>query len=126
MSRVLIVDDEPDIGALVALCLEPFGIDVVQAAGLAGAVQIARSDSIGLILLDLALGEEDGLDILPQLRQEPRLTSVPVIAFTAHDSRRQEAYDCGVDSFIARPFATKELCTTVGQYLNFDPSFRVA
>jgi DNA-binding response OmpR family regulator len=118
MTRVLIVDDEPDIGALVGLCLDPFGIEVLQATDLAAALEIARSERIGLILLDLALGREDGLQILPDLRNEPGLKEVPVIAFTAHDSRRQEAYDCGVDSFIARPFATKELCSTVDQYLN--------
>jgi DNA-binding response OmpR family regulator len=117
VNRVLIVDDEPDIGSLVALCLDPLGIDVVQAPDLAGALQIARVEDIAMILLDLALGDEDGLQILPQLRQEPGLATVPVIAFTAHDSRRQEAYDCGVDSFLARPFATRDLCSTVGQYL---------
>jgi DNA-binding response OmpR family regulator len=117
MSRILVVDDEPDIGALVELCLDPFGIEVVQAADLAAALQIARAEQIGLVLLDLALGHEDGLEILPDLRNEPGLRQVPVIAFTAHDSRRQEAYECGVDSFIARPFATKDLCSTVGQYL---------
>jgi DNA-binding response OmpR family regulator len=117
MNRVMIVDDEPAIGSLVALCLDPLGVDVVQAADLAGALQIARHENIALILLDLSLGEEDGLQILPHLRQEPRLTTVPVIVFTAHDSRRQEAYDCGADSFLARPFAPRDLCSTVGQYL---------
>jgi CheY-like chemotaxis protein len=117
VSRILIVDDEPDMASLVTLVLDPLGVTVVQADGLDSALHIARRDSIALVLLDLALGKEDGLDILPQLRQEPGLTSIPVIAFTAHDSRRQEAYDRGVDDFVARPFATADLCTTIGQYL---------
>jgi CheY-like chemotaxis protein len=118
VSRVLIIDDEPDIGGLVALCLDPLGLEVVQVPGLAGALQIAESDTIGLILLDLELGAVDGLDILPQLRQAPQLSTVPIVAFTAHDSRRQEAYDRGVDAFLSRPFATRDLCTTVGRYIN--------
>jgi two-component system, OmpR family, alkaline phosphatase synthesis response regulator PhoP len=117
VKRVLIVDDEPDIGSLVALCLDPLGIDVVQASGLSGALRIAREDDIGLVLLDLALGDEDGLDILPQLRGEPGLFGVPVVAFTAHDSRRREALDCGIDSFLPRPFASADLQSTVGLYL---------
>jgi DNA-binding response OmpR family regulator len=117
MNRVLIIDDEPDIEGLVALCLDPLGLDVVQVPGLAGALRIAQTDTIGLILLDLSLGDVDGLDLLPQLRQEPHLSSVPIIAFTAHDSRRQEAFDRGVDSFLSRPFATRDLCTTVGRYI---------
>jgi DNA-binding response OmpR family regulator len=113
VRQVLVIDDEPEIGGLVALCLDPLGVSVVQASGLEQAVEIARSSSIGLILLDLALGEDDGLAILPELREEPGLASVPVVAFTAHDSRRDEAFASGVDSFLARPFATKELRSTV-------------
>ena len=117
MKRVLIVDDEPDIASLVALCLDPLGIDVVQAHGLSSALRIAREDDIGLVLLDLALGDEDGLDILPQLRDEPSLSGVPVVAFSAHDSRRREALDSGVVSFLPRPFASADLQSTVELYL---------
>lgn len=117
MSRVLVVDDETDIAPLVALCLEPLGIDVVQASGLATALEAARTAPVGLVLLDLDLGEEDGLNILPLLRADPSLSGVPVVAFTAHDSRRREAIASGVDSFLCRPFATAELQATVKMFL---------
>jgi DNA-binding response OmpR family regulator len=117
MRQVLVIDDEPEIGGLIALCLDPMGVSVVQASGLQEAVEIAGSCSIGLVLLDLALGDDDGLAILPELRETPGLASVPVVAFTAHDSRRDEAFAQGVDSFLARPFATKELCSTVSTFL---------
>ena len=113
MSRVLVVDDEPDIVSLVAMCLDPLGLGVVQARGLASALEAARQDSVGLVLLDLALGDEDGLEILPFLRAEPALSGVPVVAFTAHDSRRREAIASGVDSFLGRPFAAAQLRTMV-------------
>jgi DNA-binding response OmpR family regulator len=113
MSRVLVVDDEPNIASLVALCLDPLGIEVVQASGLESALEVARRDPVGLVLLDLALENEDGLSILPVLRAEPSLTGVPVVAFTAHDSRRREALALGVDSFLARPFASADLRSTV-------------
>ena len=113
MKRVLIVDDEPDIASLVALCLAPLGVQVVAATGLLSALRVARVEDIGLVLLDLALGDEDGLEILPRLRDEPRLAGVPVVAFTAHDSRRREAIDSGVDSFLPRPFASADLQSTV-------------
>jgi DNA-binding response OmpR family regulator len=117
VKRVLIVDDEPDMASLVALCLDPLGVDVVQASGLSSALRIVQAHDIGLVLLDLALGDEDGLEILPRLRDEPGLSGVPVVAFTAHDSRRREAFDSGVDSFLARPFASIDLQTTVELYL---------
>jgi DNA-binding response OmpR family regulator len=116
-SRVLLVDDEPNIAVLVSFCLDQLGVEVVQAEGLVSALEQARLGEVGLVLLDLALGDEDGLQILPKLRAEPSLAGVPVVAFTAHDSRRAEALDSGVDSFLSRPFLAEELCSTVELHL---------
>ena len=117
MKRVLVIDDEPDIGSLVSLCLDAIGVEVVTADGLLGAREVVRGEDVGLVLLDLSLGAEDGLEILPQLREEPALDGVPVIAFTAHDSRRTEAYDSGVDSFLSRPFLAADLRAAVELFL---------
>lgn len=117
MRRVLLVDDEPDVAPLVALCLDPLGVDVVLAEDLADALEVAEQAQIGLVLLDLALRVEDGLEILPRLREDPHLQGVPVVAFTAHDSRRREAFERGVDSFLARPFTSGELQSMVEGYL---------
>ena len=120
MKTVLIVDDEPDIKSLVALCLDQLDVDVAQAPGLSGALEIARANDVGLVLLDLALGTEDGLEILPHLREEPKLSGVPVVVFSAHDSRRREALDHGVESFLRRPFASADLQATVELYVGHE------
>lgn len=120
MRRVLIVDDEPSMASLVAMCLDPLGVEVVQASGLSDAIEAARESAVSLVLLDLALGREDGLAILPCLRDEPMLSEVPVVAFSAHDSRRREALESGIDSFLRRPFAAADLQSTVKRYLG-DP-----
>jgi CheY-like chemotaxis protein len=117
MKRVLVIDDEPGIADLVSWCLDPLGVDVVLASGLESALEVAREQEIGLVLLDFDLGAEDGMAILPRLREAPALRAVPFVAFTAHDSRRQEAFAGGVVSFIGRPFASADLCTTVEMHL---------
>ncbi|HTW97675.1 MAG TPA: response regulator [Acidimicrobiales bacterium] len=117
MSRVLVVDDEPNIAVLVTFCLDNLGVEVVQADGLDSALEQVREGDIGLVLLDLALGDEDGLRILPRLREEPNLSGIPVVAFTAHDSRRSEAFHSGVDSFLSRPFQAEQLRSTVELHL---------
>lgn len=99
------------------MCLEDFDVEVVVARGLQDALTIARKGNVGLILLDLALGEEDGIDILPHLRSEPMLEGVPVVAFSAHDSRRVEALEQGADSFLGRPFSSADLQATVSRYM---------
>jgi DNA-binding response OmpR family regulator len=117
VKQVLIIDDEPGIANLVSWCLDPLGVGVVLANSLETALDVASKEDIGLVLLDFDLGDEDGLKILPRLREEPALRRVPFVAFSAHDSRRQEAFDGGVVSFIGRPFASAELCTTVELHL---------
>jgi DNA-binding response OmpR family regulator len=61
-----------------------------------------------MVLLDLALADEDGLEILPRLREDPSFAGVPIVAFTANDSRRQEAMECCVDHFVCRPFSAAD------------------
>lgn len=113
MKEVLVIDDEPGIAELVSWCLDPLGVEVVLASGLSSALGVLQTHDVGLVLLDFHLGLEDGLEILPRLREDPRLDGVPVVAFTAHDSRRREAFESGVTSFIARPFASADLRETV-------------
>lgn len=116
-KRVLMVDDEPGIGPLVSMCLEDLDVEVVVAGGLDEAVSIAREGRVVLVLLDIALGQEDGIEILPRLRSEPMLKGVPVVAFSAHDSRKVEALERGADSFLSRPFSSADLQATVARYL---------
>jgi two-component system OmpR family response regulator len=109
MNVVLLIDDEPEMGSLVGMCLNDAGARVVQAPNLAEALAVAREDPPNVVLLDLALGSEDGLDILPRLRLEPALAGVPIVAFSVHESRRGEALDQGVDGFVAKPFKALQL-----------------
>lgn len=83
-----------------------------------GALAMARTNEIGMVLLDLALGDEDGLEILPRLREDPSLSGVPIVAFTAHDSRRREAIECGVGHFLGRPFSAGDLRLLVEESLS--------
>jgi DNA-binding response OmpR family regulator len=113
VKSVLVVDDEPGIASLVALCLNHLDVNILLADGKVNALRAAQTNDVGLVLLDLSLGDEDGLEMVPHLRTEPCLAGVPIVAFTAHDSRRQEALDQGVDSFLKRPFSSGDLSSTV-------------
>jgi DNA-binding response OmpR family regulator len=118
VRNVLLVDDDPSMTSLVQLCLHRLEVGVLQADGASGALAMARTNDIGMVLLDLALGDEDGLEILPRLREDPSFAGVPIVAFTAHDSRRQEALECGVDHFVPRPFSAADLRALVEDYLS--------
>jgi DNA-binding response OmpR family regulator len=117
VSVVLLIDDEPQMAALVDMCLDDASVRVVQARDLAEARAAAGRERPLLVLLDLALGSEDGLKILPELRADPALTDVPVVVFSVHDSRREEVLAHHADAFIAKPFKAAELRTTLRAYL---------
>lgn len=115
MTRVLLIDDEPAMAGLVAMCLED--AEVVSASSLRQAVAAAREARPQVVLLDLALGLQDGLDILPALRGEPALADVPIVAFTVHGSREHEAREHGTDGFVEKPFKAAELRRALAPYL---------
>lgn len=117
MSVVLLIDDEPQMAKLVEMTLVVPDARVVLAANLAEALESARKEPPDVVLLDLALGHEDGLAILPHLRAEPALSAVPVVIFTVHDSRRDEALGLGVDGFVAKPFKAADLVEVVEPFL---------
>jgi DNA-binding response OmpR family regulator len=117
VSVVLLVDDEPEMLGLVAMCLENTGVRVVQAATLDEAVAAAQRERPSVVLLDIGLGPEDGLALLPRLRSEPPLSGVPVVVFSVHDSRRQEALDEGADGFVSKPFHLSALRQAVAEHL---------
>lgn len=117
MSLVLLIDDEPRMTKLISMWLEDVEARVVRAASLQEALDIAQREPPDVVLLDFALGDEDGLNILPKLREEPSLASVPVIAFTVHSSREHEAFEAGVAGFVAKPFEASGLRDVLRPYL---------
>ncbi|MDQ3991871.1 MAG: response regulator [Actinomycetota bacterium] len=104
MTVVLLIDDAPGMEKLVDMCLHGTGARVIRAHGTSEAVEVARRDPPSVVLLDLALEGEDGLEGLPGLRNEPALAMVPVVGFSVHGSREQEARALGVVGFVRKPF----------------------
>ncbi len=118
MKRVLLIDDEPAMAGLVRLCLDA---EVVTASDLEEAIRASKEAPPQVVLLDLALGEVDGLDLLPALRQEPSLAGIPVVGFSVHESREREARERGVDGFVAKPFKAANLRKAVSPWIKDAP-----
>ena len=117
MSVILLVDDEPGMGELVEFWLADLGARVVQAGTIDEGVEAARQHSPRAVLLDLSLDDEDGLELIPRLREDDQLADLPVIAFTVHDSREQEARASGAAGFVPKPFRSGQLHDEVRRFL---------
>ncbi len=110
-ARVLIVDDDPDIREVVAAMLEAVGLIVVAAASAEEALERVRLEAFDLLVLDWNLPKMTGLDLCRILRKEPDYASLPVLFLTANASSQDmvEAFACGGDDYVVKPFRAPEL-----------------
>ena len=106
MAQILLIEDDVDSRDLVvvALSLDAHEVDVAATAdeGLA----LARSRRPQLILLDMMLpGPHDGFDFIRELRVDPKLAAIPILAITAQAMRgdRERIFAAGADAYVPKP-----------------------
>ncbi|MDQ3606259.1 MAG: response regulator transcription factor [Gemmatimonadota bacterium] len=118
-AHILVVDDEPDISALVAYHLARESYRVRTAADGLEALRAVESQVPDLVVLDLMLPGMSGLEVLRELRRRPEAQEVPVILLTARreEQDRIAGLKLGADDYIAKPFSPQELVLRVGAVL---------
>ncbi|HVE78115.1 MAG TPA: response regulator transcription factor [Gemmatimonadaceae bacterium] len=118
-ERILVVDDEPDIVALVAYHLAKVGYRVSTAAGGADALAMARQERPALVVLDLMLPGMSGYEVLEQLRTGATTADVPVLMLTARreEQDRIRGLSAGADDYLTKPFSPQELVLRVAAIL---------
>lgn len=115
---MLVADDEPHIGRIIKTKLEqgPFRVTLVRDGGEALAALVSEAD-IAVVLLDVMMPIHTGLEVLAQMRSEPRHRETPVIILTAagQDSHRADALRLGAADFMTKPFSPKRLYARVAE-----------
>ncbi len=113
--RILVVDDEPDIVALVAYHLAKEGYRVATAATGTEALATARRERPALIVLDLMLPGLSGFEVLEQLRADASTTGIAVLMLTARreEPDRIKGLSLGADDYLTKPFSPQELVLRV-------------
>lgn len=120
MTRILYVDDEPDIREIaeLALSLDP-GLDVRSAASGAEALEIVGTWMPDLVLLDVMMPGLDGPSTLARLRESPATSQVPVVFITARAQTQEMQNFATLDArgVIAKPFDPMTLAAQVRAFL---------
>jgi two-component system alkaline phosphatase synthesis response regulator PhoP len=111
-QRILVVEDEPRIAAIASDYLEHAGYEVVAAADGMRALQLARTERLDLVVLDLRLPKLDGWEVARTLRAQSK---VPIIILTAkvEEADRLRGLALGADDYITKPFSPRELVARV-------------
>jgi two-component system phosphate regulon response regulator PhoB len=118
-ERILVVDDEPDIIALVAYHLVKHGYRVSTASNGLEAVSAARQELPALVILDLMLPGKSGYEVLEELRQLAATKDIAVLLLTARkeEEDRIRGLALGADDYLTKPFSPQELVLRVGAIL---------
>ena len=108
MTRVLVVDDEPQILRALRINLRVRQYEVYTAATAAEALSVAAAHPPDLVILDLGLPDMNGVDVIAGLRG---WTATPIIVLSgrADSSDKVEALDAGADDYVTKPFGMEEL-----------------
>lgn len=120
-NNILYIEDNPDNMRLVQRALESRGYRLLQAKnGLLG-VQMAESESVDLILLDINLPDIDGYEVARRLRasSKRKLSSTPIIALTANALKgdAEKALEAGCDVYMSKPINIRELWARVEAFV---------
>ena len=118
-ERILVVDDEPDIVALVAYHLARAGYAVSTASSGTEGLAKASAELPALVVLDLMLPGISGFDVLERLKANPATAQIAVLTLTARreEPDRVRGLTLGADDYLTKPFSPQELTLRVGAIL---------
>jgi len=121
VSRVLVVDDDPQIRRAVREALAREGLDAETAADGAEALRRASDTEFALVITDLSMPTLDGLELVRALR---RRSTVPILVLTVRSEEREKVrlLDAGADDYVVKPFGVAELLARARALLRRNPA----
>jgi DNA-binding response OmpR family regulator len=118
-KKILIVDDEPELIALLEMSLGGEGYTITSAASGAEALQRLRAESPDLILMDVMLPDVSGTRLTGQIKNNPQTAGIPIIILTAKDSATDVivGLNMGADDYVTKPFSAPVLAARIDTIL---------
>ena len=115
MKKIVLIEDDPDLYALLKYNLEKEGFGFAGSQTGKGAIDLCRRERPDLLILDVMLPDSDGLDICKAIRQHPELAHVPMIFLTARaaEADRILGLELGANDYIVKPFYIRELIARI-------------
>jgi len=119
VSRILIVEDEPDVLLLLENRVRGAGHDVQSASDGQTGLDLALSESPDLIILDWMMPKLDGIEVLERLRADEVGGGIKVLMLTARSQQNDvdRAFAAGADDYIVKPFSSRELVERIATLL---------
>jgi two-component system cell cycle response regulator DivK len=119
MKRILIVEDKPSSRELLRTVLEQLGYEVTEARDGEEGLELIHQQTPDLVLMDLQIPERNGYDVLQEIRKDPGLAHLPVLAVTASamPGDQEKALAAGFTGYISKPVSLAHLRAEVNRLL---------
>ncbi len=124
-TKVVCIEDEPEMIELVKLILEKKGVEVIGAPGGREGLEVIARERPDLVLLDLMMPDMDGWEVYQQMKARPEMQNIPVIVVTAKAQSIDKVlglHIAKVDDYITKPFGPTELAESVRRVLQHHAS----
>jgi two-component system phosphate regulon response regulator PhoB len=126
VTSLMVIEDEPDVGALLEYVLSREGFHVTVAQRGQEALDLLKREKPDLVVLDLMLPDMSGLDILQRVRKS-RVDGRPrviILSAKKNEEDRIKGFELGADDYVPKPFSPKELVLRIRKALQQEPAER--
>ena len=113
LTKILVIDDDPDIGNMFKMILEYKGYTVIVLENTEQAASIMRNGAINLLIMDMHLSGINGADICAEFKKDNSISHIPLMMMSAHPDAKQDCIDAGADDFISKPFDIEDLVSKI-------------
>lgn len=119
-SRILVVDDEPEIHAVLGKLLSREGFEVVSAYSAEEAFQAIAAGRPDLIILDIMMPRVSGIEVCNRIKSDPAMQDILVLIVSARDAQadRREGLQHGADDYVSKPFHLRSLVRKIEHMLD--------
>jgi len=119
-QKIVVVDDEPSMCAMVAGMLEEAGYAAAVTTDSRTAVDLVRREKPVLVLVDISMPHMDGYALMDALQADPDTSGCPVMFITGNlaFSQRMQAFQRGVRDYVAKPFTAEKLLAKIARVLS--------
>ena len=122
MSKILVVDDDPEVGRLLRIIFELEGHQVTLVPVYQEVMPVLRRGLPDVVVMDLRIQGRETIELVRQMRQEKKLAHIPVVMTSGTDCR-ERCVEAGADSFVPKPFPPHQLIEAVSGLLKHSFGF---
>jgi DNA-binding response OmpR family regulator len=117
-EKILVLDDDTDIGTMIKMMLEYKGYTVTVSERAEQAAEVLQNNGVDLIIMDMLLSGVNGTDLCVELKKNNSTSHIPVIMISAHPNAKEICLEAGADEFISKPFDMQDILSKIDRLIN--------